>query len=234
MHAQCTIAAIRSAGTEEEQKVARVGIFGGTFDPIHHGHLIVAEVLMEELGLERVLFLPAGQPPHKIGRVITPVPHRLAMLELAIQGNPHFTISYVDVRRPGPCYTADSLEILKRQYPEDELIFLMGEDSLHDLPTWHDPNRVAAQALLGVALRPGVQVDLETVFEKVPAARDRVILVPVPLIQIAASDIRRRVAEGRTIRYQVPTIVEEYIYRHQLYRVPAPLTAEGSARSAGV
>jgi cytidyltransferase-like protein len=129
--------------------VSRLGIFGGTFDPIHHGHLIVAEVLKEELQLSRVLFLPAGQPPHKIGRPITPIAHRLAMLQLALQGNPHFAISYVDVRRPGPCYTVDSLTLLRREYSDAELVFLMGEDSLHDLPTWHEPNRIAELALLG-------------------------------------------------------------------------------------
>ncbi len=200
----------------------RLGIFGGTFDPIHHGHLIIAEVLLEELQLERVLFLPAGQPPHKIGRPITPIRHRLTMLQLAVHGNPRFGISYVDVRRPGPCYTADSLALLREEYPEHELVFLMGQDSLHDLPTWHEPERIAQQALLGVALRPGVRIDLETIFRQVPAARDRVILVPVPLIQIAASDIRRRVAEGRTIRYQVPLAVEDYIRQNGLYRAAVP------------
>ncbi|MCS7050805.1 MAG: nicotinate-nucleotide adenylyltransferase [Thermomicrobium sp.] len=212
----------------------RLGIFGGTFDPIHHGHLIIAEVMMEELGLGRVLFLPAGQPPHKLGRVITPVTHRLTMLQLAIHDNPRFGISYVDVRRPGPCYTADSLAILHQEFPEDELVFLMGEDSLHDLPTWHEPERIAKQALLGVALRPGVRVDLEAIFARVPAARDRVMLVPVPLIQIAASDIRRRVAEGRTIRYQVPLLVEDYIHRNGLYRAPTPVLRDRSSRVAGV
>jgi nicotinate-nucleotide adenylyltransferase len=214
--------------------VSRLGIFGGTFDPIHHGHLIVAEVLKEELQLSRVLFLPAGQPPHKIGRPITPIAHRLAMLQLALQGNPHFAISYVDVRRPGRCYTVDSLTLLRREYSDAELVFLMGEDSLHDLPTWHEPNRIAELALLGVALRPGIEVDLETVFARVPAARDRVILVPVPLIQIAASDIRRRVAEGRTIRYQVPLVVEEYIARHGLYRTVEAMMPTMTPRTSGV
>ncbi|MCX7623151.1 MAG: nicotinate-nucleotide adenylyltransferase [Thermomicrobium sp.] len=204
--------------------MGRLGIFGGTFDPVHHGHLIVAEVMMEELSLDRVLFLPAGQPPHKLGRPITAAFHRLTMLQLAIQGNPRFGLSFVDVERPGPCYTVESLAILQQEYPGDELVFLMGEDSLRDLPTWREPNRIAEQAVLAVALRPNVEVDLEAVFAHVPAARDRVVLVPVPLIQIAASDIRRRVAEGRTIRYQVPQAVEEYIYHHGLYR-PAPAAA---------
>jgi len=215
--------------------VARLGVFGGTFDPIHHGHLIVAEVMMEELRLDRVLFLPAGQPPHKLGRPITPVVHRLTMLQLAIEGNPHFALSFVDVERPGPCYTVESLAILRQEFPSDELIFLMGEDSLRDLPTWHEPNRIAEQALLAVALRPNVEVDLEEVFARVPAARDRVLLVRVPLIQIAASDIRRRVAEGRTIRYQVPRAVEQYIERHGLYRaLAAPTGAERAGQAPGV
>ncbi len=201
--------------------MARLGIFGGTFDPIHCGHLLIAEEFREQLQLDRILFLPAGQPPHKIGRTISPVRHRLAMLHLAIAGEPGFDISYVDVQRPGPCYTADSLAILRAQFPGDELYFLMGQDSLADLPTWHDPNRVAAQAILAVALRPGVTIDLEGVIAAVPAARDRIRLVSAPLIQIAASDIRRRVAEARSIRYHVPRAVEDYIYAQRLY-VPAP------------
>ncbi len=213
----------------------RLGIFGGTFDPIHHGHLIVAEVMLEELGLDRVLFLPAGQPPHKVGRPITPVHHRVTMLYLALQGNPRFGVSLVDVQRPGPCYTVDSLRLLRAEYPEAELVFLMGEDSLRDLPTWHQPDRIAEQALLGVALRPEVEVDLEAVFARVPSARDRVVLVRVPLIQIAASDIRRRVAEGRTIRYQVPRPVEQYIAHHGLYRdAPSAVTLERAGRVPGV
>jgi nicotinate-nucleotide adenylyltransferase len=197
--------------------VARLGIFGGTFDPIHNGHLLIAEEFREQLQLDRVLFLPAGQPPHKIGRPISPIHHRLAMLHLAIRGEPAFGVSYVDVQRSGPCYTADSLAILRAQYPGDELFFLMGEDSLADLPNWHDPNRIAAQAILAVALRPGVTIDLERVIAAVPAARDRILLIRAPLIQIAASDIRRRVAAGHTIRYHVPREVEDYIYRHRLY-----------------
>lgn len=214
--------------------MSRLGIFGGTFDPIHLGHLIIAEVFCEELGLEHLLFLPAGQPPHKIGRPISPIAHRLTMLQLAIQGNPRFSISYVDVRRPGPCYTADSLEILHAEFPHHDFIFLMGEDSLHDLPSWHDPDRIARLAFLGVAMRPGVQVNLETVFAQVPAARDRVILVPVPLIQIAASDIRRRVAEGRSIRYQVPDVVERYIWHNELYRTAGPASSEAKASRPAV
>jgi nicotinate-nucleotide adenylyltransferase len=205
--------------------VARLGIFGGTFDPIHCGHLLLAEEFREQLHLDRVLFLPAGQPPHKIGRAISPAQHRLAMLYLAIAGEPAFDVSYVDVQRPGPCYTADSLAILRAQFPADELFFLMGQDSLADLPTWHDPNRVAAQAILAVALRPGARVDLQHVLATVPAARDRIRLVEAPLIQIAASDIRRRVAEGRSIRYHVPRAVEDYIVVQRLY-VVAPTTPD--------
>jgi len=210
--------------------VARLGIFGGTFDPIHLGHLLIAEEFREQLQLDRVLFLPAGQPPHKSGRPISPVQHRLAMLHLAIGGEPAFGISYVDVQRPGPCYTADSLAILRSQYPGDELFFLMGEDSLAALPTWRAPNRIAAQAIMAVALRPGVTIHLDRVIAAVPTARDRIQLVRAPLIQIAASDIRRRVAEGRSIRYHVPREVEDYIYANQLYvqAVTPSTTAPGS------
>jgi nicotinate-nucleotide adenylyltransferase len=196
----------------------RVGIFGGTFDPIHLGHLIIAEELRYRLGLDRLIFLPSSQPPHKTGRVVSPVADRLAMLELAIAGNPRFVVSTVDVDRPGLSYTADSLTILQQQYLGAQLDFLMGQDSLRDLPTWHEPNRIALQARLVVALRPGVEVDLERVYEAVPAARDRVVLVPVRLIAISSREIRRRVREGGPITYQVPAQVEAYIREKELYR----------------
>ncbi|MBX6753560.1 nicotinate-nucleotide adenylyltransferase [Thermorudis peleae] len=201
--------------------MGRLGIFGGTFDPVHHGHLIIAEAFREHLQLSAVLFLPAHTPPHKQGRPITPLQHRLAMLQLALLDEPAFAISYVDAQRAGPSYTADSLALLRQQYPEDELYFLMGQDSLAGLPTWHEPQRVAEQAFLAVAMRPGVSVDLDALYQAVPAARGRVILVSVPLIQIASSDIRQRVAEGRSIRYFVPPAVEAYIVHHGLYRTAA-------------
>jgi nicotinate-nucleotide adenylyltransferase len=196
----------------------RIGVFGGTFDPVHLGHLIIAEELRYRLRLDCVLFLPARQPPHKTDREITPEAHRVAMLQLALAGNPSFTLSTVDLDRPGPSYTADSLEILHQDFPESTLFFLMGQDSLRDLPTWHDPNRIARQAYLAVALRPDVTLDVEAVVRQVPEARGRIEMVSVPLIGISSQSIRQRVREGLPIRYQVPLEVERYIEQQGLYR----------------
>ncbi len=196
----------------------RIGVFGGTFDPVHIGHLIIAEEFRYWLMLDWVLFLPARQPPHKTDREITPEAHRVRMLQLALAGNPSFTVSTVDLDRPGPSFTADSLEILHRAHPESMLYFLMGEDSLRDLPTWHDPNRIARQAYLGVALRPEVTLDVEAVVRQVPEARGRIEMVSVPLIGISSQSIRQRVREGSPIRYQVPLEVEHYIEQQELYR----------------
>ncbi len=195
-----------------------MGIFGGTFDPIHLGHLLIAEELKFRLDLDRVLFLPSNQPPHKTGQTVSSNSDRMTMLERALSGNPHFDISTVDLDRPGLSYTSDSLGILKEAHAESELLFLMGQDSLRDLPTWHEPNTIVGHVRLGVALRPGVNVDLESIVAAVPAARDRIILVPVPLIQISSREIRRRVRNGEPITYHVPKPVEDHIVSRSLYQ----------------
>ena len=200
------------------QRRPRLGIFGGTFDPVHVGHLIVAEELRYRLGLEQVLFLPAGRPPHKSNQEIASNADRVYMLQLAIASNPHFSISLVDLQRPGFSYTADSLEILRRVYPDHEHYFLMGQDSLRDFPNWHQPDRIAQQVTLGVALRPGVEVDVADIERRVPQAAGRIVLVDIPLIQVAAREIRRRVRDNEPILYQVPPPVEAYIRRMGLYR----------------
>jgi nicotinate-nucleotide adenylyltransferase len=201
-----------------EDPPGRLGVFGGTFDPIHLGHLIVAEELAFRLKLDQILFLLASRPPHKTDREISSDVDRLAMLELGLASTPHFAVSRADIERPGLSFTADSLATLHQIYPRRCLYFLMGQDSLRDLPTWHDPNRIARQAFLGVALRPGVEMNVEAIVRQVPEARDRIILVDVPLIEISSREIRRRVREGLPIRYQVPRAVERYIVDHGLYR----------------
>lgn len=201
-----------------ERRTGRLGVFGGTFDPVHLGHLIIAEELRYRLELDRILFLPAARPPHKTDREISCDEDRALMLEMALTGNPHFAISYVDLERAGLSYTADSLEVLRAQHPDETIYFLMGQDSLRDFPHWNEPNRIARQALLGVALRPGVTVDLDWIVQQVPEAADRITMVDVPLIQIASSTIRQRVRLGEPITYQVPREVEEYIRRRGLYR----------------
>lgn len=195
----------------------RIGVFGGTFDPIHHGHLIIADELRYRLGLDRVLFLPAGRPPHKTDHDITADHHRLNMLEMAIGHDPSFSTSMVDMERSGPSYTADSMIVHQQQFPDSKIVFLMGQDSFRDLPYWHEPGRLAQLVELGVAMRPGVVVDTEHILLRIPEIQGRVEFVDVPLIQIASSDIRRRVRSDEPIRYHVPMSVEQYIREQRLY-----------------
>jgi nicotinate-nucleotide adenylyltransferase len=198
--------------------VARVGVFGGTFDPPHLGHLIVASDLRYALSLDQLLFVPAGRPPHKNADIVSDDEDRLTMLQLAIAGEPAFSISTADIERTGPSYTADLVEILAEEWAPADIVFLMGSDSLRDLPTWHEPGRIVRSARLGVARRPGVIVDIESVYEQIPFARGRVALVDSPLIGISSTELRARVAARTPITYQVPLAVEEYINERGLYR----------------
>lgn len=197
----------------------RIGILGGTFDPVHYGHLAIAEEVYCALQLTRVVFVPAGQPPHKLAAGITPAQQRVSMLERAIATNPHFTLSLVDVQRAGPSYTVETLRLLRQEWgPRAELFFVIGSDSLKDLPSWYDPEGILAQATIVALTRPGY-VDVRAgLLERLPALRDRLILLEGPLLEISATDLRQRVAEGRPIKYQTPEVVEEYILQHGLYR----------------
>lgn len=196
----------------------RIGVFGGSFDPVHVGHLIIAEILMYRLELERVMFLPVGQPPHKPEQKLAADHHRLAMLQMAIGEYPRFEICTIDIDRPGSSYTADTLEILKsRVDPSTDLVFLMGQDSLRDFPTWYQPDKIASLATLGVALRPNVTVSVEEVEAKVPETSGRIALVDVPLIELSSRGIRRQIAEGEPFRFQLPCGVANYIGLHGLY-----------------
>jgi len=198
---------------------SRIGIFGGTFDPVHVGHLIVAAQLRFALHLDSVLIVPAGKPPHKSGQEIADNEHRLAMLRLAIDDDPLLAISTLDFDRGGPSYTADTLALLHAAAsPAATLVFLMGQDSFRDFPSWDRPNAIARLAEIGVALRPGTEANVPAILAAVPAARGRVRIVPVPLIDVSSRDIRRRIARGEPISYQVPPAVERYISAHGLYR----------------
>ncbi len=204
-------------------KKRRVGLMGGTFDPIHYGHLVIAEEVRATLDLIEMVFVPAGQPPHKPGRTITAAEHRLAMLELAIASNPHFTISLVDLERTGPSYTAETLQLLNEQWGADTAIyFVIGWDSLEYLLTWHDPAGILEQLAYLVAVhRPGhteVPGYLEALEARLPGIKQRLLTVPAPQLDISATDLRQRVAEGRPIKYQTPEAVEQYIVQHSLYR----------------
>ncbi len=193
----------------------RLGLFGGTFDPIHLGHLILAEACREACGLDRVWFVVAGTPPHKRGER-TPVADRLEMARIATAGNPAFEVSEVEANDPGPHYSFATLEAIRRERPGDELFFLIGADSLVDLPQWKRPERIAELATIVVVNRPGIDPPAEAP-DLGPEARP-FLRVEVPPIGIASTNLRRRVAEGRSIRYQVPRGVEAYIAANGLYR----------------
>jgi nicotinate-nucleotide adenylyltransferase len=196
----------------------RLGVYGGTFDPIHLGHLILAEACREACGLDRVWFVVAGAPPHKPGDR-TSVADRLEMARIAVAGNQAFEVSEIEAKRPGPHYSVETLESIARDRPGDNLFFLIGADSLVDLPTWRQPGRIGELATLIVANRPGVPAPDRAALEHALGPGSRPILdVTIPPIGIASNDLRRRVGEGRSIRYQVPRGVEAYIAEHGLYR----------------
>jgi nicotinate-nucleotide adenylyltransferase len=198
----------------------RLGILGGTFDPIHIGHLILAEEAWHQLGLDQVLLAPAADPPHKRGQGKSPADHRVRMVELAIADNAHLALSRIDVDRPGPHYTLDMVRLLRGQYgPGASLYFLMGLDSLADLPTWHRPLDLMQQCHLVAFSRPDAAFDWEALEMALPGVRSRVILLPMPLLQISGSDLRDRARQGRPLRYQVLPQVERYIHEQQLYHV---------------
>ncbi len=196
----------------------RLGILGGTFDPPHIGHLVLADQACAQLELRLVLFCPVGQQPLKLDRPATPVQHRVAMVQRAIAGHPHLMLSRVDIDRPGPHYTADTLALLRSSYPDDVLYFLMGADSLQDLLKWHEPQRIIAQAQLVVARRPGATPDLISLEASLPGLSKRIIWLDSPWLDISASDLRRRVRMGYSVRYLVPPAVEAYIMQNGLYQ----------------
>lgn len=195
----------------------RIGILGGTFDPPHLGHLILAEHAADALGLAKLLFVPAADPPHKQHETKTPVHHRLRMLECAIQGNPRFSISRVDIDRPGPHYSVDMVRIIGKLYPDTELYFVMGSDSLRDLPRWYHPDELIRLCQLAVMRRPGDDVRLDMHAAVLPELAARVVMVDAPLIGISSTDISDRLRQGQSIRYLVPDTVLSYIQSHPIY-----------------
>ena len=197
----------------------RVGVMGGTFDPIHIGHLVAAEEVRWALGLSRVIFVPAGQPPHKEPGEVSAVADRVRMVELAIASNRYFELSLVDVERPGRSYTVDTLRILRERLGEAvELFFIVGMDSLADLPRWREPRGIIALARLAVVNRPPYPpVELDALERTLPGISGRVEMVRMPGIYVASSDLQERVARGLPIKYQVLEPVEGYIRERGLY-----------------
>jgi nicotinate-nucleotide adenylyltransferase len=199
----------------------RLGIFGGTFDPIHVAHLILAEQCREQGRLDEVRFVVAARPPHK-PQPATPFAQRVEMLALAISGQPAFRVDDVERDRPGPSYTADTLEELHRREPGAELVLIVGSDSLHDFPLWYHPERIVQLAELLVVARPDSPVlsaeELRAKLHMEPAAALRMQIVEVPLLAIASRDLRKRLREGRSVRYLIPRAVEAYIADKAVYR----------------
>jgi nicotinate-nucleotide adenylyltransferase len=196
----------------------KLGVFGGTFDPPHLGHLALAEEARDQLHLDCVLWVIAGQSPLKQDRPLSPPETRAAMVQAAILGNPGFALSRVDLDRPGPHYTVETVRLLRRAFPQAEFFFLMGEDSLRDLPRWRDPAGLIEMAWLAVSQRPGIDTALGELEARVPGLSARVCWIRARQLDIASSDIQRRIQEGRTVRYLVPDSVLGILEREVLYR----------------
>ena len=199
----------------------RLGIFGGTFDPIHLGHLIVAEQCREQGRLDQVLFIPAARPPHKNDQELTAYAQRVEMLALALSGNPAFRIDEREKDRPGPSFTVDTLAQLHALHDDAELFLIVGSDTLRDLPQWHEPVRILELAGLLVPPRPGASILGAEEVKQSLALPDsfplRYQVCDIPLIDIASRDLRRRIADGRSVRYLLPRAVEAYLHEKNLY-----------------
>lgn len=198
-----------------------IGILGGTFDPIHIGHLVVAEEARIKLGFNEVLFVPAGQPLLKPDRNITPSDQRVEMVRRAIADNPHFKLCTIEAERPGPSYTVDTVMTLREQLgSEVGLFFILGRDTLAELPSWKEPKKLVQLCRLVVAPRLGSK-DLQHLETEIPGLLGKVVQLDMPVIGISSSGIRQRVAQGLPIRYLVPAGVEKYISEQKIYLVSA-------------
>jgi len=195
----------------------RIGVFGGTFDPVHIGHLVIAEEARVALGLESVVFVPARISPHKLGVRAASGEDRYQMVRLAVMGNPWFAASRVDLDREGPSYTVDTLRTLHAQYDAAQLYFVMGADSLQAFRIWHQPAEILRLTRLIVVSRPGYALDLAAIEGELPGIGGCLDLVDTVSLDISATDLRVRVKQGRPIRYQVPEAVERYILQRGLY-----------------
>ncbi len=200
----------------------RVGIFGGTFDPVHHGHLVLAEQCREQGRLDQVWFVPAYRPPNKLEQSLTRFEQRVEMLSLAIAGNPAFRVEELEKERTGPSYTVDTITQLQQRHPGQDFWLLVGSDTLADLPNWYEPRQLVCRVGLLVMARPGTPVttagEIQSRLGLGPEAPVRLEVVQTPALDISSRDLRRRVAQGRSIRYFLPRAVEVYIQEKRLYQ----------------
>lgn len=203
----------------------RMGILGGTFDPVHYGHLLMAEICREQLNLDQVKFIPAGQPPHKPGRRISDGHARADMLQLAVSGYPEFVIDRRELKRTGPSFTVDTLTELraetelKTDQSDTQLFFLIGADSLRDLPTWREPDSISQLATIVVCNRPGLPLptfeqSVSWVGEQIAS---RLMFVQMPGTDLSATNMRQRIQDGKSLRFMTPRAVEAFIKQHRLY-----------------
>lgn len=205
----------------------RIGVFGGTFDPVHQGHLVLAEQCREQGRLDQVWFVPAFRPPNKLDQSLTRFDQRVEMLSLAIAGNPAFRIDELEKERTGPSYTVDTIAQLRKCHPNDEFWLLVGSDTLADLPSWYAPQQLLRLVGLLVMARPGTPVlTAGEIEDQLGLGADTPVLLEVtrtPSLDISSRDLRRRVAEGRSIRYFLPRAVEIYIQEKRLYQTVEPV-----------
>ncbi|SHH20674.1 nicotinate-nucleotide adenylyltransferase [Thermosyntropha lipolytica DSM 11003] len=200
--------------------LSALGIMGGTFDPVHIGHLLAAEWVRSEFNMDKVVFIPAASPPHKDEGDMTPIEHRYRMVELAIQDNPYFEISPVEKERKGKSYTVDTIAYFRERYPDKDLYFIMGTDSLLSFPTWKKPELLVTLCSFVVVSRPGYVIPA-SFWEKeglLPLLQPKLYILEMPGMDISSSEIRERIKQGKSVKYLLPREVEEYIYKHSLYR----------------
>jgi nicotinate-nucleotide adenylyltransferase len=197
----------------------RIGIFGGTFDPPHIGHLILAQEACTQLALEQVLWVVTPFPPHKKTQIISPIHDRISMVLLAITGNSDFSLSRVDIDRQPPHYAVDTVALLREKSPKDEFYYLMGADSLNDLSTWHEPTQFVTKCHgIGIMVRCGEEINTSKLEAEVPGLSEKLHLLDTPFIEISGSEIRTRVNNNQEFRYFLPEKIYHYILNHKLYQ----------------
>jgi nicotinate-nucleotide adenylyltransferase len=199
-------------------KLVRLGVFGGTFDPPHLGHLILAAEAVDQLKLDRLLWVLTSIPPHKQNQIVSPLTVRLELLQAVLACDPAFDLSRVDIDRPAPYYAADTVQLLRAQYPQAELFYLMGGDSLYDLPVWYHPEVFLSGCTgLGVMRRPGDRIDLARLEGVLPGITEKIHFINSPLLEISSKQIRERIRSGHAYRYYLPEVVFQLIDQKRLY-----------------